>query len=115
MAVKKVIDLPCHGIIVTLYDDGSGNISSDLKEKCDFCGSVFCDMFCVDAQEEISNRDFEGQQEKRRKLREKANDNRIIDAYESFILACAYAGIDIESPMFIAAIEVTVDSHVNHC
>jgi hypothetical protein len=40
--------------------------------------------------------------------------NRRIDVIESFILACARAGVDIESPAFIEAIETTVEACANN-
>lgn len=37
-----------------------------------------------------------------------------IDTLESFILACASAGVDVEGPDFLEAIETTVDAIGNN-
>ena len=37
-----------------------------------------------------------------------------IDTLEAFILACAVAGINIESPAFLEAVETTVDGITNN-
>ncbi len=36
------------------------------------------------------------------------------DVIESFILACACAGVDVESPAFLEAVETTIDAVTNH-
>jgi hypothetical protein len=42
------------------------------------------------------------------------SNKREVDTLESFILAAACAGVDIDSPAFIKAIETTVEAISNH-
>tara|TARA_Y100000296_G_C5056276_1_gene197444 strand:+ start:91 stop:354 length:264 start_codon:yes stop_codon:yes gene_type:complete len=85
----KTIKLPCYGILVNVREGGGGGISSELWE---------------DITDEMGDEDAE----------EAYIHNRKMDAIESFILACACAGIDIESPAFIEAIETTVQACANN-
>ncbi len=39
--------------------------------------------------------------------------NRAIDGSESLVLACACAGVDIDSPEFVAAINTSIESIAN--
>ncbi len=80
----------------------SGSITSQLKEPCAICGDSECQQHC------------EQQAERQDAERENANKSRLlydarVDALESMILACAVAGIDIQSPAFLEAIETVLD------
>lgn len=80
----ELIQLPCYQIEVELSPDGkSGKISSVLKDE--------------DAQEQGDTYDY----------------NVAIDTLESFVLACACAGIDITTPAFLEAIETTAQTAAN--
>lgn len=86
--MKRTIKLPCFGIVVNLdtEDPGAGAISSDLHEMPDG-----------------NNAD--------------GNDYRYdgaMDGIEALILAQACAGIDIESPAYIEAIETAVQACANN-
>jgi hypothetical protein len=94
----KTIQLPIYGITVNLGEEDTessvlcyfnGTVSSGLKEKC-HCGAEDC-------KHEDSPRDY----------------NIGIDVLESFILALAVAGVDIEQYAVIEAIETVVDKIVN--
>jgi len=110
----KTYKLPCYDIVVITDEQGSGSITSDLKERCDFCGELDCDMFCEEAQEDMSDRDPDMQESKREDLQEKSNYNDQMDVVEQFVLSCACQGIDIETPAFLAAIEDTVQGCANN-
>lgn len=84
----KVIKLPVYGIVVTLYENGAGAVTSDLEPP-------FSDENPVQTIE----------------------DGRKDAAYEegvgvlyTMIQAHASAGIDIESPAYLEGIETAVDS-----
>jgi len=108
----KRIKLPCHGIVVTLSGTdrlasgkavpSCGEIFSNLKEPCPDCGSADCERDCA-AQAEWQDSERESVKEARLLY------NARVDVLESMILACAVAGIDIEAPEFLDAIETVAD------
>lgn len=106
----KTIKLPVFDIVVTLGDNGSGSILSSMAEKCPFCDLPQCGMDCGDAEEWISDRDFDIQRLKEGKVRNFQLQKAAFDSIESLILACACAGIDIETPAFLEAIETSFDA-----
>lgn len=81
-----VIELPCYGIRVEL-----NQVDPEDGEKF-IGGTIQSKMHDGDAELPF---------------------NAAIEALESMILACACAGIDIESPPFIEAIETTADTISN--
>lgn len=107
----KTITLPCYGIVVTL-NDGGGAIASGIQERCPTCHQYFC-------VGHLSG-DFRGEKppftpiehEDDRIDRERFNT--VIDGVEQFILSAACAGIDIETPAFLEAIETTVNAVANN-
>jgi len=91
----RTITLPCFGIIVNLTGDGGGAISSNLQEEpnTDDLQSF------TERDEEIKNTDLY---------------NAGCDALESFIMACALSGVDIESKSFVEALETTMNAMGNN-
>lgn len=86
---NKIIDTKCHGIVVTLDFNEGGTISSNLH-------AMFKDPDLPenDSFHEVSNA--------------------AADALESFILALACEGVDIESPSFLCALETSVQNIANN-
>lgn len=103
----KKIELPYFGIVVELGDPDpnrvgfylGGVITSDLKEPCTHCGHTECRYDCDGSQ---------GADEEHEDDDNRHNYNTAIDALESMILACACAGIAIDSLRFREAVETTV-------
>ena len=85
--VVRKIQLPCHGITLTLArendveEPGSGTIVSDLHTA-----------------KTAANRQY----------------NAAVDGLESLILAHACAGVNVESPAYVEGIETAVDAVANH-
>lgn len=94
MQTKK-IELPIHGIVVELV------ALEEPTETTKYNGSIITELHAVDA-----NCDNEEDQ---------SAYDAAVNGLESMILACACAGIDIEAPAFISAIETTVDAICCHC
>ena len=90
--MNKTIKLPCYGIQIELEgcdESLSGILTSNLHHE-------------VSEETEIT-------------YEEEENSIRgAINAVESFILACACAGVDVESLAFVQAIETTVDGIINN-
>lgn len=86
--MTRIIQLPVYNIVVTLNEVAGkvtgGTITSTLREQ----------PTSTDEQ--------------------KTQLNAAIDTLEAFILAAAIADIDIESPAFLEAIEVTADKVGNY-
>lgn len=85
--MSRVIELPVFGIILTLRENEDGELS----------GSIVSDLH-----------------ERENGLVLDTDYNVGVDALESFILACACAGVNVESIEFIYAIEQTVESLSNN-
>jgi hypothetical protein len=78
----KTIELPCHGIVVRLGDIDQPTPTTYRA------GAIESKLHnSVEPPEYAA----------------------AVDAVEAFVLAAAMAGIDIESPAFLEALEVTVD------
>ena len=80
----NVIRLPCYGIEIALGERGGGTIRSGLRLSCS-----------------------ERASDVRRRC---ADFDRYVDGIESLILAAACAGVDVESPAFVQAIETAVEA-----
>lgn len=87
--MTKTIKLPCFDIVVTLNEKFAGRTKSGITSKSGTITSSLHDSKGVKY-------------------------NTAIDTLEAFILACACAGIDIESFAFLEAIETTVDGILNN-
>lgn len=85
--MTKHITLPCHGIEIKVLDSNLGTIVSNLHSNPPRDYDASNDPFDNESA-------FEG----------------AIHALESMILACACAGVDVQSPKFIEAINTTVDA-----
>ena len=77
-----------------------------MKEACPYCDEVGCNGDCEeyegdtdDITEEVSNR---------------LQYNAAIDGLESFIIACAGEGVDVDTPAFKAAIGVALEGINNN-
>jgi len=98
----RTIYIPVHNIEITLTDDGGGSISSDLRESCPYCGQPGCYLHCYESQAGgFEDEDLEDEEEMW--ARKAFND--IMDGLESFILAQAISGCDVECPAFFEALE----------
>lgn len=86
----KTIKLPAFDIEISLEENG-GSIESSLHEPCEECGKYDC-------LHEDSPYEY----------------NIAMDTIESFLLALAVAGIDVESPAVLEALETAVNAAANH-
>ena len=89
----KTIKLPVHGIEITLGDKDPESTTGAYNG-----GSLTSNLFESGAYAHLS------QSEIRREW----------DAVESFLLALAVAGVDVESPAVLEALETTVEAVSNH-
>lgn len=110
---EKTIKLPCFGIEVTLTGNGGSAITSDLKETCSYCDDPTCDMGCIQFKEHCSDRDIDEFHRKKLERYEFLAHRAAADTIESFVMACAGSGVDIESLAFIEAVETTYDALAN--
>ena len=85
----KTINLPCFGITVKVFEEGSGSITSDLKEKV-------IDLDTGEADEDTINYNY------------------AMEGIEALILGLACAGVNIETPAFIEGIESAVNGCANN-
>jgi hypothetical protein len=112
--MSKIIKLPCFGIQITLGEVDSaregthgktchtaGTIQSDLKEPCTHCGQPDCNDDCDGSQ---------GADEENHRDAGRAQFNAAIDGIESLVLALAVAGVNVEAPEVLQAIESAVDA-----
>lgn len=83
--VLREIRLPCHGIVVRIDTNGCGSVESQLEQA---------DTESLDDAELAG---FKG----------------CMAGIESLILACACAGVDIETPAFIEAVESAAEAGAN--
>jgi hypothetical protein len=114
---NKTIHLPVFDIIITLNKDKSvkgGTIKSSLGEVCPFCKNASCGMTCPDTMEWLSDMDSNLHNTKKGTIHNFQIHKTALDTLESFILALVCAGIDVESPAFLEAIETCVDGILNH-
>lgn len=96
----KTIELPCHGIVITLDGTGGGSISSDLHEE------LWDPQSAPDSIEEEKMEDENA---------EKAEHNAAVDGMESLILALACTGqYDLTCPSFIEAVETAAQAIGNN-
>lgn len=107
---ERIIKLPIYGIVITLVDRKSdshrgwvgGSISTSLHEPCPACGEVSCYAHCDKSTETEDEYDA------------RATFNKMISAMESFILAQACAGVDVESPAYLEALKTGFDAIGNN-
>lgn len=114
MSVTKTIRLGPHEIAIELGDGGGGSITSSLPRlECDHCGKPDCCYQCDEStahyvpadpahpkcRQVIQPGDSEDEVAARLQF------NGAMDAIESFSLAFAVAGGDVETPAFAEAIQ----------
>lgn len=109
---EKIITLPVYGITITLVNCvyhalrpnswGGGSISSSLHENCPDCNEASCYGHCEDGNEQEDD------------YFDRADFNKIMDGIESLILAQAQAGVDVESPAYLEALETAIDAIGNN-
>ena len=107
---ERTIYIPVHNIVIVLTDEnisheivdtyykntskfGGGSITSELRKPCPDCGDTGCYGHCengTELEDDWYNR---------------ADFNKLMDAIESLILAQAKAGVDVESPAYLEALE----------
>lgn len=98
----RTIHIPVHNIEITLTEDGGGSISSELHEPCPTCSDTSCYGHCDDC-EELEDDWYD-----------RAEFNKIMDGLESYILARAIAGCDVESPAELEALETALEGIGNN-
>ncbi len=105
----KEIHLKEFGIDITLnlytLGNGSGDIISNLKDRCPYCGEVDCYISCS-----IHNEEFEDEDE----MLSRRDYNSAIDGIESLVLAQAVAGIDVEDEKYLTALHTAIDACGNN-
>lgn len=113
---EKIIKITVYRQTVTinLTGDGGGSIDFPLKEYCTFCGEGDCMNDCPKASEHISDRDPDCQADKEEELKSRLSFNSMIDGISSLVLAQAIAGIDVESPAYVEALEGVVEACGNN-
>ena len=84
---SKTIDLGVHGIVVELFSNGTGSITSDLKKS-----DVESEMDMMEDEKEFLA---------------------AVDGVESLILAHAMAGVKVNSKAYITGLEVTIETITN--
>lgn len=105
----KTIETNIFGITVVLGEPNperpgeylGGTITSDLRLPCNHCGQSGCHHDCDGSQ---------GADEEHEDDSSRDEFNAAIDGMERMILACACAGIDIQTPKFGYIIETVVDA-----
>ena len=101
----KTIELPVNKIKITVSDNGSGSITSELHEyDCPYCGqdcdeTDHCDGYSGDIDGLVA---------------EQNEYNERVHGVESLILAMACEGIFLESPAMLCAIETALNSCANN-
>ena len=85
--MSKEITLPCYDIHITLPDANPGQPSCSSIKHADLYRA---DDMCLDKD---CNCEFHG----------------VIDGIMDLVLACACAGVDVESPEFVSAIECAIE------
>lgn len=112
------IKLPVYGIVLEVRS-GGGTISHDhVYEVCHFCNQKDCVYDC-DQSTAVASAMLSAPQRYKAIANEDDVKGRIannggVDAVMSFILALACAGIDVETPAFLEAIETTLDALGNN-
>ena len=108
----KTVNLSSFGISVTFDEETvAGRVDSNLERQvCNGCGQPDCCYQCDNSQG--VDADLENNEEDEVAARLKWNG--AVDAIESFILAAACAGIDIDTPVFLEAIESTFEAISNN-
>jgi hypothetical protein len=100
-------DLPCYEISV-IGADGGGTVSSTAKDVCPYCSVVDCYADCDGSAGDIDGLESEEETIGREHY------NCAIDGIEALILAMACAGIEIDTPAMIEAIETAVEGAANN-
>jgi hypothetical protein len=101
----KEIKLPVGGIVVNLTGDGGGSITSNMKMPCTHCAQTDCNNDCDGSQ---------GADDEHPSDDNRTRFNAAIDGVESLILALACAGVDIEAPEVIEAIQTSEQTIAQH-
>ncbi len=115
----REIKLPVYGIVLKLYDGHpalASLIHDHLYEECPFCNQKDCVYDCDESTAVWSNdrAKEDGEKETTLTVSERIAFNGGVDAIMSFILSAACAGIDVETPAFLEAIETTFDAIGNN-
>jgi len=112
MEPNKTITLPVGNIVLNVDQayPGAGTIQSSLKEDCPYCQEPGCNFGCEASKtlRERENPHVAGAVQSRLFF------NACIDGIEAMILGCACAGIDVETPAFLEAIETAIQGATNN-
>jgi hypothetical protein len=116
-----VLDVGTQNWINVKFDPVSknGTIESNLKEACPFCKETNCyhdcDMSVATMTEDTDEaRQHNEMTESEDEVEERLNFNKAIDVLESFILALACAGVDVECENFLEGVNTTLDALTNN-
>jgi len=97
------------------YDYGGCSIESGLeREKCPHCGSPDCCYDCDMSVAEMRDGKSKLQGDPEHEVAGRLMFNGAMDGIESLVLACACAGIDVESNAFVEAVETSVQGAANN-
>lgn len=110
---EKIIELPCYGIVISLTGDGSGSITSDIKESCSYCQEFDCNMDCHEFQKHCFCKEWDKLQEKQSERIEFLCHRAAADALESIILGHAVAEVDVSTPAYLEGIETAIQGLTN--
>ena len=112
--MAKTIHLEKFDIIINLVNGGGSVLHSSLKEICQYCHEVECEMDCPEFGEYCTDRDPDCSNTKADERKGFLFYNGGVDAIESMILSHAVAGIDIESESYQDGIQAALDSLGNN-
>jgi len=107
----KPVELPCFGITVT-----PATITDKIgRRTCAHCGEPDCCYSCSGSTEGFTDGPkTEPAIEKEEQVAARLMANGAMDGITSLILACHCAGIDVDSPAFLEAIETAVGAVENN-
>jgi len=110
ITVKTINLSDCYGLVLEVNEEEHDGriVSSDLKETCPYCKEQDCNFSCDESKgmkhESIICKDVSARLEF----------NKMMDVVESFVLACACSGIDVDTNAFREAVDTTVQSCMNN-
>jgi hypothetical protein len=115
----ELVDVEWIGDTRLRYTDGSiryggGSITDNLKDVCEACGDVRCDLLCPDALEKASDRDIDIQCSNNEELESSRNHNYACDGVLSMVLGHAVAGLDIESAAYREGLDAAIEGIANN-
>lgn len=102
----------CDGNIVVTIEGGSGSITSELHDTCQFCGEANCYYSCDQSTAVFDGEEDETESEE--DVDSRKCHNHFVDGVESLILALACGGFDVEDKKFQFAVQTALDAWANN-